>query len=53
MAITVIVAAAITEDEEITKPVLTAFEKVFEDDTTGDGEVSEETGEEEEVIRTI
>ena len=42
-----------TEDEEIIKPVLTVFEKVFEDDIAGDGEVSEETAEEKEAIRTI
>ena len=47
------VAAATAEDEEVIKPALTAFEEVFEDDMTGDGEVSEETAEEEEAIWTI
>jgi len=47
------VAAATAEDEEVTKPALMAFEKVFEDDTAGDREVSGETAEEEEAIRTI
>ncbi len=47
------VAAATAEDEEVTKPALAAFEEVFEDDTAGDGEVSEETAEEKEAIRTI
>ncbi len=51
MAITV--AAATAEDEEVTKPALTTFEEIFEDDTAGDGEVSGETAEEEEAIRTI
>ncbi len=46
-------AVTTAEDEEVTKPVLAAFEKVFEDDMAGDGEVSGETAEEEEAIRTI
>jgi len=51
VAITVAVATA--EDEEVIKPALAVFEEVFEDNMAGDGEVSRETAEEEEVIRTI
>ena len=47
------VAAATAEDEEVIKPTLTTFEEVFEDNTAGDGEVSGETVEKKEAIRTI
>ncbi len=47
------VAAATAEDKEVTKSALAAFKEVFKDDTAGDGEVSGETAEEEEAIRTI
>ncbi len=47
------VAITTAENEEVTKPALTTFEKVFEDDITKDKEVSEKTAEKEKAIRTI
>ena len=53
VAVAITVAAATAEDEKVIKSVLTAFEEVFEDNIAGDREVSRETAEEEEAIRTI